>query len=315
MAKVRGKTISYRRAVWFLADGKEKNFEKLLREAHKKLAKVSDRKFKRGDGQVLKSIWHAPEKSGGGYYVHIAAETPGDQASTIPQAGETQTGHGVSTAPPPTGTEYMDGDVIIFVRGNDICLCSTVIREGAVAIFCSELFKKAKLGADAMQFELQKVANVDKVKMINAQGVKEIDLTATLYEASAKYTKRTTAVSTALQGVSRHLSAIFGKDERPARDNIKVGITLKTDDRMKAGKAIGERRLNAAAAELVQSDDDLSEGYVIVTRKGQRISQDEVFVRHRVDIERHGKSVNRDKACAALKKFHSELVKTGVTAQ
>ena len=96
MARPREKTISYRRAVWFAADGKDRNFEQLIRVAHAKLTTVAARKFNRAGGQFVKSIWHRPEK-GGGYFMHIAAETPGDQASTLLQAAETTSGHGIDT--------------------------------------------------------------------------------------------------------------------------------------------------------------------------------------------------------------------------
>src|SRR5690606_10988651 len=119
MAKIREKTVSYRRAVWFTADGGELNFEQLVRDAHAQLTTVSDRKFKRANGQFVKSIWTAPER-GGGFYMHIVAETPGDHASTLLQAAEIKDGHGVDTAPPPKGAEYMDGDVIVFAKGNDL---------------------------------------------------------------------------------------------------------------------------------------------------------------------------------------------------
>lgn len=243
--------------------------------------------------------------------MHIAADTPGDQASTLPQAAEANLEHGVDTTPPPKGSEYMDGDVIVFVKGNDLCICATSLREGTITAYCDELFRKAKLGDDATMFDLQNVANVDKLKMIEEQGVKEIDLTATLDEASIKYMNRKTAIGGGLGVLGKHLNAVLRKDKPAAGDNIRVGIVLKTDGRMKKGKALGTKRLKAAAKELVEGDD----GYVIVTGTNQRISSDEIFVRERVEIERHGKSVKRDKACEALRVFHKKLVKTGVAAQ
>ena len=132
----------------------------------------------------------------------------------------------------------MDGDIIVFAKGNDLCICATSLHAGAIGAYCDELFRKAKLGDDATKFDLQKVANVDKLKMIEEQGVKEIDLTATLDEASVKYVKRKTAIGGGLRVLGRHLNAILRKDEPAARDNIRVGIVLKTDGRMKTGKVL-----------------------------------------------------------------------------
>lgn len=123
--------------------------------------------------------------------------------------------------------------------------------------------------------------------------------------------RRKTATQGGLGVLGKHFSAVLRKDKPAAEDNITVGVVLKTDGRMKKGNALGTKRLQAAAKELVGGDD----GYVIVTGTGQRISPNEIFIRKRVEIERHGKSVKRDKACDALRDFHKMLVKSGIVAQ
>ena len=311
MAKLRDKTISYRRAVWFTIDEKDRNLEKLIQSAHNKLRTISDRKFKRSDGQYVKGIWQKSEKRGG-LYIHVAAETPGDLASTLLRAAEKSSSDEVGTASPPRGTEYMDGDIIFYVKNNDLCLCATGLHEAAIMAYCDELFRKAELGEEAIKYELRKVANIDKMKLIESQGVKEIELGTTLNEASIKYMKRTTVAEGALKVLGKHLRAVFRGDKPDSSDNIRFGIVLKTDGRME-GEVLGEKRLRAAAKELIGSKG--KEAYTIVTKSNQRIGPDEIFIRKQVGIDRHGKSVNRDKACKALREFYVELVKTGITAQ
>ena len=70
--------------------------------------------------------------------------------------------------------------------------------------------------------------------------------------------------------------------------------------------------MSTIARDVVEDEDD---DFVIVTGNNQRISQKEVFIRQKVTIDRHGKSVLRDSAWKALRKFEAELKESGIVAQ
>lgn len=261
------------------------------------------------DGQFLKGIAFKKGKTGG-CFLHIVAETPGDHASTLSQKDDAKTESNVSTTPPPNGTEFMDGDIFAFVKGNNVCVCSTVLREGAITAFCRELFTAAKLGDVATMFDLQKIANVDKVKMIKSQGVKKIDLNASLYSATVDYINRKDAYGS-LGALGKHFNSLFRGDKKPIEDNLTVSIVINADGRRKIGKQLGANRLESLAKECINSGED----YTIVTGTGQRISQSDIFVRARVEIKRFGKSVDKNKAWKSLEGFYTELHAAGATAQ
>lgn len=309
MAKIRLKTVSYRRAVWLDPERADSDLEKCLVKAHAKLKKVSERKFKRGDGQFVKGYkWE--KARGGGHFFHIVAETPGDHASTLAHKFDEQEQGNVATAPPPRGTEFMDGDIFLYVNGNDVCVCSSVLRDGSVKVFCDEIFRKAKLGDNATKFDLRKVSNVDKAKMIATQGVKEIDIRATLYDATTKYINRKGPLDGFVGAAGRHFQAIFGKESQPSSGNLSVGISISADGRS-TGKKLGAQQLSELASDAIDSDDD----YIIITKTGQRITPTEIYVRTKVPIERVGKSTHCESTWAALKSFYQTLSNSGVTAQ
>ena len=308
MIDTREKTLHYCRAVWFV-DTNLKTLESYIREAHQKLKTVGARKFQRDDGQYLKGLRFQEKKDGGGYFLHVIAETPGDHASTVTTADDTKDASDVDTVPPPNGKEFMDGDVFAFIKGDDTCICSTALRDSSFYVFLLELFKKAKLEDKSDKFELQKVANVDKLKMIKKEGVKEIDIGATLFDASVKYINRKDGMGV-FGTVAEHLRAIFKDDGQPKEDSLKVQISIVTDGRMK-GQPVGEKRMTTLAEELINGD----EPYSILTKADQRITPSEVYVRTRVPIERFGKSVKRAKAWNELDSFYRRLHANGVTAQ
>ena len=310
MADKRTKTISYRRALWLTVAGKEQTLEKFMLEALKKLSTVEQRQFRRGDGQIIQCIGHLVADSG--CFLHVASETPGDHASTLPTEGLNKDGIDVDTSPPPDKREYMDGDIFAYVKGNSVCICSTGLRDASLKLYCQELFEAAKLPKDANKFDLVSVADADKLKLIEAQGVKSIDVKATLFEASVNYAKRKGAIPQALESVGKHITAIFGNDPKEATpDNIGVTIELATDDRMKSGKVVGAKRMAEIAKEVMEGEEE----FTIITRQNQRISSSEIYLRRKVQIERHGKSIKRNKAWAALEQFYKDLINSGAVNQ
>lgn len=312
MSKTRLKTISYRRAVWLKAD----NLERLLDQALSKLPKVVDRKFLREDGQVVKSIRH--KKSDAGHYIYIVAETPGDHASTLARRNESKDAFDIDTVPPPAGSEYMDGDVFLYVKDNDVCLCTTGLREATASMFLRLLIEKAGLPKSATQFELQKIANIDKARLIQAQGVREVDIRASMFDATHKYLKRKTSGEGTLAAIGKHLNSIF-EDDEGVRDNLQVSVVLRARSRgldlssrdAHAAQAVGAQRLQALAEALIEGDSD----YVIVTGDGQRISPDEIYVRVKMPIEALGKTTSCKKTWDAMKTFYDQLVENGILVQ
>ncbi|MBS3648152.1 hypothetical protein KEU06_05865 [Pseudaminobacter sp. 19-2017] len=311
MAKTRLKTVVYRRAVWVDGHDPKKTLEYYLRVAHRKLPKIGNRKFVRSDGQIIKGN-KPKDNPGGGLLLHLVAGTPGDHASTVPAGDDDLEEFEVGITPAPAKKDYMDGDVFALVRNDHVFLCSTVLRDASFSTYCRELFKRAGINDGADKFELQNVGNVDKVKLIKAQGVKAVEMRATLYEASTSYIGRKDDAAGAVGAAFKHLKALFGGAVPVDLENVSVSLSLSFDTRKKDGRISGDKLMRKLANDVVDDEED---DYVIVTGNNQRISQKEVFVRQKVTIDRHGKSVLRDSAWESLRKFESDLKKSGMMAQ
>lgn len=80
MAATREKTISYRRAEWFVDGPAVATLEEYLQRAHRKLKTVAERTYKRESGQCIRSV-KKQSPHGGGIFIHITADTPGEEAS------------------------------------------------------------------------------------------------------------------------------------------------------------------------------------------------------------------------------------------
>lgn len=308
MATQRDKTVSYRRAVWFNDNPASINLAMCVRDAAAKLTTVADRTIPRAGGQYV-SLASIKTDGDGGHHLHLTVDTPGEAASIVPTDKTTSSELKVSTTAPPTDSEFMDGDAFVYVKLNDVCLCTTGTTDATVRYFLFKFFEKAKIRSDSTKFDLMKVANENKIAMLHRQGVREIEFWGTVYKATADYIKRKGQPVGLLSNLSREMKAVLGLQNDANHDALNVTLSFKIDRRRK-GIALGEQRLeNLAVAALsnLEEEDD----FVIETGSGQKISPTEIFIKSTVAIDSLGKSVERDKAWKELKVFYNNLALSG----
>jgi hypothetical protein len=307
MEDMREKTISYRRAHW-LNENPTVTLEKYVRNANQKLAALTDRWVLLGDQTVR--LAKPKNAATGGLLLHLTTETEGEFASIVPKPMPTVTELDLKTQAPPNNAEWLDGDAFVYVADNHVCICTTAVPDSAIKHFFWEYFRKAKLTEEAHRFDLLKVADISKIKMLRTQGVKEVEIRASMFKASASYQKRKAQAISSLGSAVKHLKAIMGNANEVNPDAIRVCLTLKTDERAK-GLVLGEKEIENIAADVVKNAEPGDE-YVILTKSGQKITPHELFVRTKVEIERDGKTVRCADAWLELVKFFEEMKADGV---
>ena len=122
----RSRSIYYRRADWL--DGYKNNIlEKLLTKAHKKLKTSSERDF--GTTTVRYQGIDFKLHANGGILLSIGKYAPGEEGSTI-QKPSTDLKGKVSIQKPERNTEFMDGDIFVYVNGNHVLFLPSGASEG-----------------------------------------------------------------------------------------------------------------------------------------------------------------------------------------
>jgi hypothetical protein len=308
LASKREKTVSYRRAAWF--NGVQGiTLERCIRDAHATLKSLQDRTIGHG-GQLTKSA-KQKNRSAGGLFLHITVETPGEATSIVPHAGPSASEIDLKTQKAPPNAEYLDGDAFLFVHYDHVCLCTTGIHDGAIAFFLYELFKKAKLRQDSVRFHFEKIADVSKLKLLHAQGVKEIILNAALYKATAEFTQRKAAAYGSLGAVGKFFKSLIDKPYDVTPDGLMVSVGLRIDRRFQKHISVGYKTIEDIAANAIKNHED-KDDYTIITKENQRISPREIFVKTTVQIDSQGKTVDRDKTWMELGRFYDSLKSSGV---
>lgn len=313
MAGKREKTVSYRRAEW-LGDTTGLTLERCIRDALKVLKTVDDRTILYG-GQLTALAKHK-DNTAGGLLLHIITETPGEYASVVPKAARKTAALDLKTQPPPADGEWLDGDAFLYVKDDHVCLCATQVYDRAISYYLAQLFEKARLRKDAGHFALMKAADITKVKMIQNQGVKEIEIRTTLYKASLDYVKRTSQVVGVLGAAAKQIKHLLKKPNDYTPDGLKVALTINTDARFTKGLPLGEKRIKDLGLDVVKNHEEgHDDDYSILTKTGQRISPKEIFLKTKVSLDAEGKTVKLDKTWRELVTFHNLLVKTGALEQ
>src|SRR6185437_4689923 len=220
----------------------------------------------------------------------------------VPKVSPTASELDLKVEQAPDDGEWLDGDAFLYVNGDHVCMCSTSMRDSTVQNYLFELFKKAKLRRDAIRFQLMKAADITKLRLLHAQGVKELEIRGTLYQVTANYERRKTHVLGTLGVIGKHLKNLQKKPHDVTPDGLRVMLTLRVDRRFGKSFPIGEKTIETLAADVVKSTEE-NEDYVIVTGTGQKISPTEIFMRSTVLIDSDGKTVNRDKAWRELSQF------------
>jgi hypothetical protein len=242
------------------------------------------------------------------------ADTPGEYASVVPKAAPDDSELDLQTASPPGDGEWLDGDAFLYVRQNHLCLCTTVMRDAAIAAFIYSLFRKAALRQDATRFQLLKVADVSKLRLLQRQGVKEVVIKATMFQATADYEKRRAHAYGILGAAAKQFKVFIKKPNDYTRDGLQVALSIKSDHRFTKNFKVGEARIEDVAVDILKHVEELDD-FMIITKADQKIGPKEIFMRTTVWIDGEGKTVDRDKAWRELSAFYKRLHESGLLEQ
>jgi hypothetical protein len=312
MVTTKDKTISYHRAVYSVQNTSSIQLAACMKLAAGALTTPSQRTVDRGAGasRFLRLVqMHEDEVDDKAVFLHLVADTPGEKASVVSQVALNSKQIDVSTVAPPAGKEFMDGDAFVYIRANDLCYCGTGLHLESVAYFLQQFLANSKIRKDAASFELTNAVDVDKLALLQRDGVKEIQMRGTMFSASYEYAKRNGNAVGALEKISKHIKAFLKADHSVEADGLEMELTIKVDGRSK-GLHLGEKRLQTIAADVLEHQ-DAGDRFIITTNSGDKIKPSEIYVKSTETFEPIGKSIGRDEAWMKLKEYYNSLLRSG----
>lgn len=303
------RTLSYRKCDWF-SNPPTQDLQGLLATALGKAKTVAATKIVRADGSTFK-ILHRRVSANQPVYLHISIHTPGEAASTLP-TNDAVSECDLDTSSAPKGKEFLDGDAMLLVTGNDVIMCVSNMHESTVAYYLREFIKGAKISKDAESFDLLKIANKKIVHKLMKHGVRKITLDAHAFEQSLKAgtVKDRSLAAAAKAGAAKLFGALVNQDVNAnrfaAQADLVAAVTLRADMRRHGG---GDVIAGRTASKIVDMFDS---GYEIETVKGIKITPEEIMVRQKFSFPAHGKTVEYKKVWTQLALFYNQLVADGI---
>lgn len=331
------KRLFYRRAAWTV-DGVENarttdSLENVLKICHTKCRTTHSRSFGGSLGSQMHCAKYQP-KDGVGLFFQIVSYVPDQAASAIDKSSATSDNSDVSTVNAPDGKNFLDGDIFLFVNGNDVILLQSGARETVALSYVSQMLEKNAYKREALSLQFLGIAEEDKAKMIQAQGVKSIELNANMYEASLRHMQKQQELAgkekeTKIFDIPGQLTEafkrLFAEDdmlkEIDEYENVNIKLSISFDGkeaRLKKNKNTegfgthGKSRLEKASAMLIQeSAEDDVDGFTIITGDNNRIKANEIVVSDNFRVKTLGKSLDYNDAFAKLEEYYMQLKQRG----
>lgn len=298
------RTLSFRTAVslddFTGMDGNARTLQYILDNLHRRYTTVGERQV-HISGQVLQV--RNLETRDGSSLIHLVAYTPNDEIAVVPDADNVASAD-LILAEAPDETEFLDGEIMFLVNGNDVGICRCGIGEGKLYLYVEELARRAGHDTANLAFRLYPRADVDKMAQVMREGVHRLSMNAVANEISVN--EADTAVESLLASSLRELGALIGLEPQEAQEieNLKVGVSF--DFHKVKGTAIDQQSLTSLAQRILDEDEH---GFVIETLSGNRFKADDVLLTRRVSFEPFGKSVYFRRAWEQLVIFYSTLTR------
>lgn len=304
MDKVK-RTLEYRRASFNPNNGQL--LEDLVRSAWGQFNTHVKRTVDIGDGRSYSGL-SASNNLYTGFAIHCGRFTDNQAMGTIPQAPSKAAAVGV--CPPPAGENFLDFDLMAYIKGNDVICMSCGVNASRLTVYLRELLQKASVASQAGEFILNKVSDYDKVSLIKEHGVKKIDLGLSVSDALSDrlvdYSPQERSVQSFKHAATDIVRSVFHQ-YRPLQELQKSDeeIFKVTIDLMGRNVKPARQDISDFAKKIV--DDEEIESFAIHLKDGSIIRSDEMSVKKTVMIESLAKSVNVHNAWNEMNTYMDEV--------
>ena len=294
--KDRERTLFYRRAVWHKQHAQ--TLEDYLRQAHKTLNSTLSRTFKAGEYEM--QCLAVEDREMYGMFFHVASYILGQSASLVPKASELSE-ENTKEYKPPVGNDFLENDIFFAVCRNDIILLPNKCRENVATVYIEHFLQGV-----TKDFEIEASTNFDKLNIIRDEGIKSIIFNTCLYSASLDEYKNKTEKLSLLRKLQKQLLVLFSEDRNAEElkdlENLNVKIEVSANGR-KGSLEIFE----SEAERLIEED-----GFVIVTKKGNRITHEQMKISRKDSFKPFGQSIYRKNAFDSIQQYIQELKNRGI---
>lgn len=252
------------------------------------------------------AICHRKLGRDGRLFIHVAAWTDRQPASTVPHVGD-RPAVGLDLNPPGEDWEYLGGDGHLLTWGNHCVMLPSGLHPKSLERYVKTLLTDSNPGL--CDHELVAVANPQMIQRLINEGVKRIGLHIGAYPQ----TTRDWIGSRTIPEIGRDVYSRLFQHElgtyaaMEAATNLNMKLELAVDNRRRPG--IRPEDLAPVAQRIVEEDD--GEYMDLVTARGYRIRRRDLLLRKPVDVPAHGSTIRRRPAWILMDEYLDELMQQG----
>lgn len=245
----------------------------------------------------------------------------GASANTINKPSQTRSELEAATYDAPTDQEYLDGEGFICIFGNHLIMSpAATFRATVINGFFEKLLDKGGYHNESNVMDIQQIADIDAIKTIEAEGVSHITVNAASYLSTLEYIKRANPkdkTSKILKPITKMVSAVLDslredstEAENLEKEGLNTRIIISHDGRVSgADSDAGQEHTKSKAKLLARTSVG---GYVIETKCGTKLTNEDTVLKQTVKVKRHGKSVDRDKMWLQLVESLEKYEREGI---
>lgn len=311
--KTKNKTIYYFRCE-FGAEVKD-TLESMINAAWYKLNSTKERTFDIGDDRLIVGMKLNNRKAKLSYgnkdctVLSVGLYEEGASASTIEKPSKSCIELEASTYDAPINKEYLDGEGFICVFGNHLVISpSSTLRAGAINRFLKILLDRGGYSEESNIMDILQIADCNAINTIENEGVSKISINAALYLPTVEYSKRTISNKKILSTLNKITHTIKSSldllrdddtdSEILEKDGLNTRIEICHDGRISGTNVDTGQEYIKNTAKLLASTD--VGGYVITTKKGTKLTNENIVLKHTIRVRQHGKSVDREEMWSKL---------------
>ncbi|HDO1327896.1 TPA: hypothetical protein P2Q98_000740 [Aeromonas veronii] len=248
----------------------------------------------------------------------------GASANTISKPSKSQSELEADTFDAPINHEFLDGEGFVCLYGDHLIISpASNFRASTISSFLERLLFNGGYQQESNIINIQQVANIDVIKTIESEGVSNIVINSALYLSSIEYIKRIAPNSKNLSNLDKITKLVSGmfdtlRDDDTDSDilekeGLNARIVISHDGRV-SGEHSEQGHNHAQKAAMLLANADVA-GYVITTKNGTKLTSEDTVLKYTVKVQRHGKSVNRDKIWERLVEGLEKYEREGVLEQ
>ena len=213
---------------------------------------------------------------------------------------------------PPEKHEFINNEAYLLFKGHHVIFCSHGLSLITIQNYLNNFLHSEKMDNS---FEFVNITNIDKLQLINRNGIKSFNFSASMYKMTQdevnSITKNRSQISAVINGFTQKVKEAFSKElteeEQKILQELQVNVSVRLIGNTRA--SIEAQKFVKKEAEEMLVDDELSPQVILVTGNGEAVKSSDIQLHKTITIQKlkNSYSLQHEDAWTSLSNYFEEL--------